>query len=106
MNERPVRRVWIVFDCGLHGVPPDQPAPRAGKFVHLLPSVLIGLPLFSAVQMLRAEPLRLGLLLLLSTFIAFLGAAWETWRSAGPRPGYTYLSNGQISRMASRLLRR
>jgi len=56
--------------------PPDQAAPKRGKFWHLLPAALIGLPLFFAVQALHAEPIRLGLLLVPATFIAFLGAAW------------------------------
>lgn len=57
-------------------VPPDQPAPRRGKFWQLLPSVVIGVPLFWAVQMLQTDPFRLGLLLVPATFISFLGAAW------------------------------
>jgi uncharacterized membrane protein YccC len=57
-------------------VPPDQPAPRRGKFRQLLPSVLVGVPLFFAVRLWHADPLRLGLLLVPATFIAFLGAAW------------------------------
>lgn len=57
-------------------IPPDQPAPRRGKFWQLLPAALIGLPLFVAVQQLHAEPLQLGLLLVPATFIAFLAAAW------------------------------
>lgn len=57
-------------------VPPDQPAPRRGKFWHLLPAALIGVPLFFAVQVLRAEPLVLAALLVPATFMAFLGAAW------------------------------
>ncbi len=57
-------------------IPPDQPAPRRGKFWQLLPAALIGLPLFLGVQMLHADPLRLGLLLVPASFIAFLAAAW------------------------------
>jgi uncharacterized membrane protein YccC len=57
-------------------VPPDQPAPRRGKFWQLFPSVLISVPLFFAVRLLQADPLHLGLLLVPATFIAFLGAAW------------------------------
>lgn len=56
--------------------PPDQPAPRRGKFWQLLPAALIGSPLFFAVQVLHAEPLRLGVLLVLASFGAFLGGAW------------------------------
>ncbi|WP_114973944.1 FUSC family protein [Rhodoferax ferrireducens] len=57
-------------------IPPDQPAPKRGKFWQLLPAALIGLPLFIAVQVLHANPLSLGLLLVPATFIAFLAAAW------------------------------
>ena len=57
-------------------IPPDQPAPRRGKFRQLLPAFVIGTPLFFAVQALHADPVRLALLLLPATFVAFLGAAW------------------------------
>ena len=56
--------------------PPDQPAPRRGKFRQLLPAPIIAVPLFFAVQVLHADPLRLGLLLVPATFLAFLAAAW------------------------------
>jgi uncharacterized membrane protein YccC len=57
-------------------IPPDAVAPRRGKFWQLLPAALIGPPLFFATQMLHADLLRLALLLVPATFIAFLGAAW------------------------------
>jgi uncharacterized membrane protein YccC len=57
-------------------IPPDRPAPRRGKFWQLLPAALIGTPLFFAVQVLHADPVRLALLLVSATFVAFLGAAW------------------------------
>jgi uncharacterized membrane protein YccC len=57
-------------------IPPDQPAPKRGKFWQLLPAALLGLPLFFCVQVLHAAPIRLGLLLVPATFIAFLAAAW------------------------------
>ncbi|MFC5520737.1 FUSC family protein [Polaromonas jejuensis] len=57
-------------------IPPDQPAPRRGKFWQLLPAALIGLPLFFGVQVLHATPVHLGLLLVPATFIAFLAGAW------------------------------
>ncbi|HWI83603.1 FUSC family protein [Ramlibacter sp.] len=57
-------------------VPPDQPAPRRGKFWHLLPPALIGPPLFFAIQELHQDPFRLAALLVPATFLAFLGAAW------------------------------
>ena len=57
-------------------IPPDQPAPRRGKLRHLLPSVVVALPLFYAVQVLNDDPWRLGLLIVPAAFVAFLGAAW------------------------------
>ena len=57
-------------------IPPDQPAPKRGKFWQLLPALLIGLPLFLAVQVLHAAPIQLGLLLVPASFLAFLGGAW------------------------------
>ena len=42
----------------------------------MLPAALIGLPLFLGTQLLHDDPLRMGLLLVVATFIAFLGAAW------------------------------
>lgn len=56
--------------------PPDLPGPRRGKFLQMLPAPLIGLPLFFLVQMLHAAPLRLGLVLVPATFLAFLAMAW------------------------------
>jgi uncharacterized membrane protein YccC len=57
-------------------VPPDQPAPRRGKFWQLLPAAVIGPPLFFAIQELHRNPFQLAGLLVTATFIAFLGAAW------------------------------
>ncbi|MDE2082567.1 MAG: FUSC family protein, partial [Burkholderiales bacterium] len=57
-------------------IPPDQAAPKRGKFWHLLPALVVGVPLFLAVRLLHASPLALGLLLVPATFCAFLGAAW------------------------------
>jgi uncharacterized membrane protein YccC len=56
--------------------PPDLPGPRRGKFRQMLPAPLIGVPLFFAVQMLHAAPIRLGLLLVPATFLAFTAMAW------------------------------
>ncbi|RYY56177.1 MAG: FUSC family protein, partial [Comamonadaceae bacterium] len=56
--------------------PPDQPSPRRGKFWQMLPAPLIGLPLFFAVQMLHSAPIRLGMVLIPATFLAFLAMAW------------------------------
>jgi uncharacterized membrane protein YccC len=56
--------------------PPDQPAPRRGKFTHFLPAVLIGTPLFMVTGLLRESPIALSALLGGATFFAFLGAAW------------------------------
>ncbi len=57
-------------------IPPDQPAPKRGKFWQLLPALLIGLPLFWAVQVLHVSPILLGLLLVPASFFAFLAGAW------------------------------
>lgn len=57
-------------------IPPDQPAPKRGKFWQLLPALLIGLPLFWAVQVLHAAPILLGLLLVPASFLAFLAGGW------------------------------
>ena len=57
-------------------IPPDQAAPIKGKFWHLLPAAVLGIPLFFAVQALHSQPLWLGLLLVPATFLAFLGGAW------------------------------
>lgn len=57
-------------------IPPDQPAPKRGKFWQLLPAFLIGLPLFFGVQVLHASPVGLGLLLVPASFLAFLAGAW------------------------------
>ncbi len=57
-------------------IPPDQAAPRRGKFWQLVPAALVGLPLFVGVQALHARPLLLGLLLVPATFVAFLAGAW------------------------------
>ena len=57
-------------------IPPDQASPKHGKIWLLLPSAILGLPLFAAVQALHASPLCLGLLLVSATFLAFLAGAW------------------------------
>lgn len=56
--------------------PPDLPGPRRGKFWQMVPSPLVGLPLFFCVQLLHSAPLRLGLLLVPATFLAFVAMAW------------------------------
>jgi len=56
--------------------PPDLPGPRRGKLLQMLPAPLIGLPLFFLVQLLHAAPLKLGLVLVPATFLAFLAMAW------------------------------
>ena len=57
-------------------IPPDQPAPRRGKFRQLLPAALIGPPLFLAMQLLHGDVLRTSALLVPAAFVAFLAAAW------------------------------
>jgi uncharacterized membrane protein YccC len=55
---------------------PDLVSPRRGKLAYIVASPLIGVPLFLAVQLLYAQPLKLGLFLVAATFFAFLGMAW------------------------------
>ena len=57
-------------------IPPDQASPNKGKFWHLLPAAVLGVPLFFAVQILHSQPVLLGLLLVPATFLAFLAGAW------------------------------
>lgn len=56
--------------------PPDQVAPRRGKFAQVLPAGLLATPIFFGVQALRADPGWLAALLVAITFVAFLGGAW------------------------------
>ncbi|WP_422823408.1 FUSC family membrane protein [Variovorax rhizosphaerae] len=56
--------------------PPDAPGPRRGKFLQMLPAPLLSIPLFFAVQMLHTMPIRLGMVLIPATFIAFSAMAW------------------------------
>jgi uncharacterized membrane protein YccC len=56
--------------------PPDLAAPRRGKFFQMLPAPLLSVPLFFAVQWLHTAPLRLGLLIVVASFFAFLAMAW------------------------------
>uniref|UniRef100_UPI002639C7F0 FUSC family membrane protein n=1 Tax=uncultured Azohydromonas sp. TaxID=487342 RepID=UPI002639C7F0 len=57
-------------------IPPDQPAPRHGKLLRLLPAALLGWPLFWAAYALHGNAWLLGLLLVPATFVAFLAGAW------------------------------
>lgn len=42
----------------------------------MIAAPLIGMPLFLAVQLLRADPVVLGVFMVGATFVAFLGMAW------------------------------
>ncbi|MBS0291895.1 MAG: FUSC family protein [Proteobacteria bacterium] len=57
-------------------IPPDVPAPRRGKLLHMLPAPLLALPLFFVVQRLHDQPWLLGLLIVPAAFLAFLAMAW------------------------------
>lgn len=57
-------------------IPPDQPGPRRGKLLRLLPAALLGWPLFWAAHALHGNAWLLGLLLVPATFVAFLAGAW------------------------------
>jgi len=56
--------------------PPDQVSPKRGKLGQLLPALVLGIPLFFAVQLLRSDPLELSVLIVAAAFFSFLGAAW------------------------------
>lgn len=56
--------------------PPDRVAPRRGKLAQLLPAGLLAIPVFFAVQVVRADALLLTVVLVAVTFVAFLGGAW------------------------------
>ncbi|MCB2032892.1 MAG: FUSC family protein, partial [Ottowia sp.] len=55
---------------------PDMVGPRRGKLAYMIAAPLIGMPLFLAVQLLRADPVVLGVFMVGATFVAFLGMAW------------------------------
>jgi len=55
---------------------PDQVAPIRGKLTQLLPAAVLAVPVFFGVQSLRADLLELTLMLVATTFFAFLGGAW------------------------------
>ncbi|MBF5006233.1 FUSC family protein [Diaphorobacter caeni] len=57
-------------------IPPDVAGPRKGKFRQMIPTPILGVPLFFAVQMLHSSPLELGVLIVSCTFVVFLGMAW------------------------------
>ena len=57
-------------------IPPDMPAPRRGKLLHMLPAPLLAMPLFLVVQRLHGEPWLLGLVIVPASFLAFLAMAW------------------------------
>ena len=56
--------------------PPDFVSPKRGKLAQLLLAAVPAVPLFFAVQSVRADEAALSLLLVCGTCIAFLGAAW------------------------------
>lgn len=55
---------------------PHEVRARRGTFAHLVIAPLVGIPLYLMVQLLRPEPLALGLFLVPGTFLAFLSTAW------------------------------
>jgi uncharacterized membrane protein YccC len=54
----------------------DLVSPRRGKLAYVIAAPLIAVPLFLVVQLLRGQPVELGLFLVVATFVAFLGMAW------------------------------
>ena len=55
---------------------PDVPAPRRRKIMQMLPAPLLGLPLFMLVQLVRADVLLLGVVMVAGTFLAVMVMAW------------------------------
>nr|WP_315188083.1 FUSC family membrane protein [uncultured Albidiferax sp.] len=55
---------------------PDVPAPRRRKIMQMLPAPLLGLPLFMLVQLVRADALLLGVVIVAGTFLAVMVMAW------------------------------
>nr|WP_315207813.1 FUSC family membrane protein [uncultured Albidiferax sp.] len=55
---------------------PDVPAPRRRKFMQMLPAPLLGIPLFMLVQLVRADALLLGVVIVAGTFLAVMVMAW------------------------------
>ncbi|BDT70273.1 hypothetical protein os1_44660 [Comamonadaceae bacterium OS-1] len=55
---------------------PDVPAPRRRKFMQMLPAPLLGIPLFMLVQLVRADVLLLGVVIVAGTFLAVMVMAW------------------------------
>ena len=55
---------------------PDLVGPRRGKLAQMLVAPLIGVPVFAAVVALDDHAFALGLLVVMATFVAFLGMAW------------------------------
>jgi len=57
-------------------IPPDTASPVRRKIGQLLPAPLLGLPLYTGVLLVHTSPWAMGLLLAVSSFMAFLGGAW------------------------------
>ncbi|MEO6853554.1 MAG: FUSC family membrane protein, partial [Rhodoferax sp.] len=55
---------------------PDVPAPRRRKIMQMLPAPLLGTPLFMLVQLVRADVLLLGVVIVAGTFLAVMVMAW------------------------------
>ena len=55
---------------------PDVPAPRKRKIMQMLPAPVLGLPLFVLVQIVRQDPVFLGIVLVAGSFLAVMLMAW------------------------------
>lgn len=55
---------------------PDLPAPRKRKIMQMLPAPVMGLPLFVLVQLVRQDPVFLGIVLVAGSFLAVMLMAW------------------------------
>ncbi|RYX97496.1 MAG: FUSC family protein [Comamonadaceae bacterium] len=55
---------------------PDLPAPRKRKIMQMLPAPVMSLPLFVLVQLVRQDPVFLGVVLVAGSFLAVMLMAW------------------------------
>ena len=54
----------------------DVPAPKRRKLQQMLPTPLLGAPLFLSIQLSHHDPVQTGAVLVCGAFVSFLGMAW------------------------------
>lgn len=54
----------------------DLPAPRHRKLQQMLPTPLLGAPLFLSIQLAHHDPVQTGAVLVCGAFVSFMGMAW------------------------------